>query len=205
MKATYDRKKNLLRIGKWAEKAGFNVHIQDKNSVITVTAIHGGKIEKMTSEIAQKIAGDRYNCYIIEGMLRGENWEQLHVLSTEFIDPRLEALLSKSATAISIHGYTSRKVAVTVGGNNEILKKLISARLERISIPVDYSTKGIEGASRLNFVNRCKHKGVQLEISSALRNIVHDDLEYFNTSMLLNNLGASIQSAIQEYLSIIGQ
>lgn len=43
---------------------------ENRNSPVSVIAIHGGKIERFTSEIVKAIAGDNFNYYLFEGIKR---------------------------------------------------------------------------------------------------------------------------------------
>ena len=53
------------------EKEGFDfsVTVQETDSTTAIVAIHGGKIERGTSEIARGLSGDGtyYNLYLFEG------------------------------------------------------------------------------------------------------------------------------------------
>lgn len=64
----------------------YKISISDVGSGITIIAPHGGKIEPGTSDIARKIATQRFNYYCFEG-IKKENNECLHITSHHFDEP----------------------------------------------------------------------------------------------------------------------
>ena len=82
----------------------YNIHVIDRNSPVTVVALHGGRIEWGTDQIATALAQSDYNLYIFKGLRRDGN-RHLHIASHQFNEPQLLNLLKKSRTVISIHGY----------------------------------------------------------------------------------------------------
>src|SRR5690606_2706905 len=64
----------------------YRIELQKTQSETSVFAIHGGSIENGTSEIAKLIAGNQYNYYSFEGLLK-TNAFSLHITSSRFDEP----------------------------------------------------------------------------------------------------------------------
>ena len=90
----------------------YNIHVIDRNSPVTVVALHGGGIEWGTDQIATALAQSDYNLYIFKGLRRDGN-RHLHIASHQFNEPQLLNLLKKSRTVISIHGYHTATATAT--------------------------------------------------------------------------------------------
>src|SRR5262245_9120458 len=74
----------------------------DRDSIVTIVAPHGGKIEPGTSEIANALAAGIYNVYLFEGLRPGSR--ELHITSHHFDEPQCVKLVGKSDVVIAIHG-----------------------------------------------------------------------------------------------------
>ncbi len=140
----------------------------DRDSWATIVSPHGGNLERGTSEIARKIAGDEYNLFDFQ-ILRTENVQEMHVTSTNFKDSNLNRLLERSSVCVSIHGRKGDDQVAWLGGTNECLKTLIAKYLEENQIQCTLTPPRLEGTSSENFVNAPKDHGVQLELPRALR------------------------------------
>lgn len=140
----------------------------DANSIIT--AVHGGAIERGTSEIAQLISelGD-YSFYTFKGIRKNKNHE-LHVTSKHFDEPILNELVPTHESVVSLHGCMGDEVAVYIGGKDFELSFEMKQQLEKIGITVKPAPAHIAGMQTENFVNKGKRDaGVQLELTVALR------------------------------------
>ena len=71
----------------------YTIHIQYALPDIVILAIHGGRIEAGTSEIARGIAGERWSFYDFRGKKKKNN-RDLHITSTCFDEPRALNLVS---------------------------------------------------------------------------------------------------------------
>lgn len=115
----------------------YNISSENRNSDVTVLAIHGGLIEPDTSEISKELA-DRYNWnyYIFSGhgrkqCLKGRegspekrNFKRLHITSTHFNHQKALDLVGSHPKSVAIHGYNPErrkydKGVICVGGKNE--------------------------------------------------------------------------------------
>jgi phage replication-related protein YjqB (UPF0714/DUF867 family) len=147
----------------------YRIYTRDVGSAITIIAPHGGRIEPGTSEIARKIAAERYNCYCFEGVKK-ENNGSLHITSHRFDEPMAVKMVSASRAVVSVHACTGNEKLVYLGGLDIVLKGMISHELKTRRIIVPPKNRGFQGLSPNNICNRGMNgKGVQLEITRGLR------------------------------------
>jgi phage replication-related protein YjqB (UPF0714/DUF867 family) len=151
----------------------YKISISDVGSGITIIAPHGGKIEPGTSDIARKIATQRFNYYSFEG-IKKENNGCLHITSHNFDEPMAVKIISDSHTVVAIHACTGNERLVYLGGLDKILKEAIANELVSRGIIVPKGHGRFKGLNPDNICNRgANKKGVQLEITRGLR----DDLK----------------------------
>ena len=159
---------NELRNNERRDK-DYRLYISDVGSAITIIAPHGGRIEPGTSEIARKIAAERYNCYCFEGVKK-ENNGCLHITSHRFDEPMAVKMVSASRVVVSVHACTGNEKSVYLGGLDKALKGMISYELKSRRIIVPQKNRGFQGIDPNNICNRgANGKGVQLEITRGLR------------------------------------
>lgn len=142
--------------------------IRDVAADVTVTAIHGGGIEPLTSEVATVIAGEEHNLYDLRGMRPDDN-SALRVPVQRFDEMRLRALLKRSRTALSVLGAPGEEPVAHLGGKNRRLRAILAERLEEAGFEV--RGPAVAGAAHhpRRFVNWPAEGGVQMELSLALR------------------------------------
>lgn len=153
------------------EKGGedFEIELEERKSPIAVIAIHGGKIERGTTEVARKLAGDKYSFYSFSGLKETDN-TGLHITSSHFDEPQCCNLVSKSQSIISIHGENNDDSFVMVGGKDEELIEKTSNSLKLAGFQILRPNEGINGNFLNNICNKgLSGKGLQLEISRGLR------------------------------------
>ena len=159
---------NELRNNERRDK-DYRLYISDVGSAITIIAPHGGRIEPGTSEIARKIAGQRYNCYCFEGVKK-ENNGCLHITSHRFDEPMAVKMVSASRVVVSVHACTGNEKYVYLGGLDKVLKEMISCELKTRKIIVPEKHGVFQGLNPNNICNRgVNGRGVQLEITRGLR------------------------------------
>ncbi|MGV9315840.1 poly-gamma-glutamate hydrolase family protein [Streptomyces sp. NPDC003691] len=168
-----------------------------------VLALHGGGIETGTSETALGIAGyhpkdlaptgaagdPRHDYWLFEG-LRGPGLNaELHVTSTGCDDLHALGLAEGSLGVVSVHGFANTQAPgydLVLGGLDQEFKALVRAHLEQLATagPAPWAISIADGSQfpQLGGVdpdNPCnrnlRNKGVQLELSGALRNSLFDD------------------------------
>jgi len=165
------------------EGVDFLITALNRQHPVTIFAIHGGKIEIGTSELALAIAGEDYNLYLFEGILPENNFTELHLTSNNFDEPRALNLAASSIDCLSLHGFADKlQERICLGGLNfPLIEKVANALRELEEPPVlNYFCKNLEGKGETNIVNRCQNKGVQLEFSSKLRNRLITDKKQFD-------------------------
>ena len=141
-------------------------------------AIHGGAIEPGTTQLADSAAAARsgYAYYSFEGIKPSGNTD-LHITSTRFDEPRGLALVQGVDYTVSWHGASGSEAVTYVGGLDEKLREQVACRLDKAGFAVAPTVPGdIDGSSPQNIANRNRrHKGVQLELSTAQRKAFFTD------------------------------
>lgn len=132
-----------------------------------VLSIHGGNIERGTNQIAQAVASQGgFDYYGFIG-LRGSG---LHVTSTNFNESCALRMVKASNQTLSIHGCTGSRLVTYLGGLDKALMAKVKTQLQNAGFTVKYPPSGLGGSGRANICNRnSKGKGVQLELTSAMR------------------------------------
>lgn len=154
------------------EKAGVDYRItsKDTESSVAVIAIHGGSIEKGTTEVASKLAGlGSYDFYTFEGIKKKNN-SILHITSTKFDESTARTLVSKSKQTISVHGCVGDDKVTYLGGLDTELGEKIKKNLEAAGFVVKKAPSNLAGVEKNNIANaNLSGKGVQLELTRGLR------------------------------------
>lgn len=133
-------------------------------------AIHGGRIEPATTQLADYCAAESSASYFSFQGIKSDNNSTLHVTSTRFAHPALFEILANSDWAVSWHGTAGSDQVTYLGGSDLELMAAISARLTAAGFSVAESPTEIDGNDVLNVVNRTRRRaGVQLELSRGLR------------------------------------
>ncbi|ODA39309.1 poly-gamma-glutamate hydrolase family protein [Desulfosporosinus sp. BG] len=146
---------------------------------VLIIAPHGGKIEPYTSDIAQRIAGEDFAWYSFEG-IKDVDVRKLHITSHNFDEPLLLKGLQLAETVLTIHGLkNSTDEFLMIGGLDTMLGTELQIALQDYGYIVKESEQKYRGVRTTNICNRGRTgKGVQLEISFALRKRIVEDTEY---------------------------
>jgi phage replication-related protein YjqB (UPF0714/DUF867 family) len=134
-------------------------------------AIHGGGIEVGSGELALAVGDGLMDTYVFAGLKARHN-SDLHIISTDFDEPRCLALLGAADRTISVHGYVGPvDVAETaLGGLDTDLERSISAALTDKGFTVVSASREVAGTDPDNICNKNRRgAGVQLELSHVLR------------------------------------
>jgi phage replication-related protein YjqB (UPF0714/DUF867 family) len=139
-------------------------------------APHGGKIEPMTAEIAEAIAGMDYSFYCLEGLKANGN-SVLHIESHLFDEPRALQAVDQADVVITVHGQLDQKQEfVMTGGLHSRLCLEIDRQLESDGFQTRSPTEGLMGTDPRNICNRGKSgRGAQLEVSRKIRDSLKKD------------------------------
>jgi phage replication-related protein YjqB (UPF0714/DUF867 family) len=190
-----DRYPNFAALSKAErEDRDFRITLVDHGPKLAVLAIHGGRIEPGTSEVARAIAGADASLYLFEG-IKGKANHDLHITSARFDEPRGRALAGHASACVSVHGMkdpaAGNKLAVCLGGGAEALVRKTGAAL-RARLPkldVREFCPDLDGQAPANIVNACA-TGVQLELSRSLRDALGADPK------LLSEFAAAVRGAL---------
>ncbi len=152
----------------------------DTASSTAVIAIHGGTIERETTEIASAVAAQGgYDFYSFEGLK--SNSSSLHITSTNFNEPTARSLVAKSTKTLAIHGCVGTSQVTYLGGLDTSLGKKIKSSLQAAGFKVLSAPSGLGGTARTNICNSNSiHKGVQLELTTSMRNQLANNNQAFN-------------------------
>jgi len=188
-----------------SEKAeDYTIKAHDIGSDTTILAIHGGGIERGTSELVETLNGyGKYNTYLFEGNKAADNGS-LFLRAINFDEPKAASLVKNSDYTLSVIGAAGDDEVTYIGGQNKILAELI--RLHLVNQGYNVKTLSsipecIAGAMDSNIVNKNKLfngsyqiGGVQIAISKGLRDKLVTDPD----SSMLKNYSNSIHTALSE-------
>jgi phage replication-related protein YjqB (UPF0714/DUF867 family) len=149
----------------------YNTTVRERpQSGVLIVAPHGGSIEIGTTELAELIAGDDYSLFAFNGLkLRGRN-RDLHITSHNFDHPECVALAARHAVVLGVHGCKGDSSQIYVGGLDDELAALLTARLQAEGLPVAATGHKYPGRNSLNICNRgARARGAQLEFTADLR------------------------------------
>lgn len=141
-------------------------------SNVLVVSPHGGSIEKLTSEIADTVAGENFKYHDFAGRLPDGNFARLHVTSRNYDCLVVDRLNRKSLYTLTIHGCKGKPgiKATYLGGKDHKGRELVRKHLEQAGFTVKDAPPHISGMGDDNIVNRNQRRmGIQLELSGALR------------------------------------
>ncbi len=140
-------------------------------SKVAIVAPHGGKMEWSTGKMAADIAGREHSFYVFQG-LKKNAFEELHVTSAHFDEPRCLDLLSKADVTVTIHGCRPRQRVVYMSARDKKLQTKLKAAFNKAGVRAvaDGSHKYQGGKNPKNICNRNRSgQGVQLEFSRGIR------------------------------------
>lgn len=140
-------------------------------------AIHGGGIERPTTELADRAAASGGHGFgTFEGIKPSGN-SVLHITSTNFDEPMISELVAGSRYTVSWHGAAGDTATTYVGGLDAELRDAVrdELRAEGFDAP-DTVPDELAGDSPDNIGNRnARGQGVQLELTSAQRDALVKD------------------------------
>ena len=156
----------------------YRINVSRNWHQVLIIAPHGGKIEYYTSQIAKWIAKEEFAWYSFEGTKEGDN-RKLHITSHNFDEPTVLQALQKAQTVLTIHGQKNAiDEFLMIGGLDSTFGTELRDALQHNRFIVKESEQGYRGERATNICNRgCTGKGVQLEISFALRKRIFQDTE----------------------------
>jgi phage replication-related protein YjqB (UPF0714/DUF867 family) len=150
-----------------------------------VMAVHGGGIEKGTSEIALAAAGYHpatlipavdghalHDFWLFEGLLPSDNG-RLHVTASHYDEPIAMELAQNARRCISLHGCSDAQAngKIQIGGRDHELREIVLEELTTARIPAEITTNPtLDGDLPDNIANKTKIRGcTQLEMGTTYR------------------------------------
>ncbi len=159
------------------QEIDYRLSYRRRNSDVAIIAIHGGRIQPGSTEIADAIAGEDYAFYSFEGIKQGSENYALYIPSHKFDESRALDIVSKANRVIVIHGYVGNNEVVYLGGLDNQLKEQIKQSLEKAGFTTDVN-KNFKGIDQNNICNRGQTgKGVQIGITWGLREQLFESLK----------------------------
>jgi phage replication-related protein YjqB (UPF0714/DUF867 family) len=149
----------------------YNITVRERpHSGVLIIAPHGGSIENGTTELADLIAGADYSLFAFNGLKpRGRN-RDLHITSHNFDHPGCIALAARHAVVLGVHGCKGESSQIYVGGLDDELATLLTAKLGAAGLPIAAPGHRYPGRFPLNICNRgARGRGAQLEFTHDLR------------------------------------
>jgi Phage-related replication protein len=161
------------------EGRDYRICISGARHPVLIIAPHGGRIEPYTTEIAKWIAGEEFAWYSFEGLKDGVDNRKLHITSHNFDEPTLLHALQQADVVLTIHGLkNSSEEFLMIGGLDSTFGSDLSIALQQRGFRVKRSEQKYSGVRTTNICNRGRTgKGVQLEISYALRKRIFEDID----------------------------
>ncbi|MBO9128916.1 poly-gamma-glutamate hydrolase family protein [Bacillus sp. 165] len=162
-----------------AEGIDYLIHIAVRNPDIVILAVHGGKLEPGTSELAKELAEQlQATSYCFISLKEG--WD-LHLTSARFDEPRCVRLVERAAVTVSIHCAKGYELYTYVGGVDQQLLDRIHERLVENGFNVKIPPERLNGNHPRNIVNRNKRgRGVQLEITEGqIRELLKNKEQFY--------------------------
>ncbi len=181
------------------DAADYTIKTTDIGSDTTILALHGGGIERGTSELVEALNGyGKYNTYLFEGRKTTDN-QSLFLRAIKFDEPKAVSLVKDSDYTVSVIGAAGDDEVTYIGGQNKLLAELLKLhlinkgyRVQTLSLP-----DRIAGVMDSNIVNKNKEfsggyqlGGVQIAVSKGLRD------KFVADPNVLNDYADSINAAL---------
>ncbi|MBD3004889.1 poly-gamma-glutamate hydrolase family protein [Streptomyces sp. 5-10] len=159
------------------EKEGtdYRIEAKDRPSNWSHIAIHGGKAELLTAELAKACADEREQKYYAFVAAKSDYNDRLRIPAIKFDEPQCVKLQSSVLTSISYHGVSGDTEEVRINGLNDTYVKRLSDALKKAGFKVtDKTTEGGNGTKDArnpkNICNKTKQKkGIHVELTRVLR------------------------------------
>lgn len=147
-------------------------------------AIHGGGIERPTTELADQAAMSGEHAFATFEGIKSTGNNILHITSTRFDEPKTHDVVADSEFTVSWHGAAGDQPTTYVGGLDRALRDAVrqELRAEGFDAP-DTIPDDLNGEDPDNITNRnASGKGVQLELTRAQRDVLMPDGKPTDTS-----------------------
>jgi len=166
-------------MGRFADLLGHDGVEQDLElrSPFGFMAFHGGNLEEGTDQVATRAADEAGASLYTVRQPPDLRWHLPSIEVTPDDSPELACFLDHVEVAVAIHGYGRRGLWTTLllGGGNRALARHLAGHI-RAGLPdytvvdeLDAIPRELRGVHRRNPVNRCRARGVQLELPPRVR------------------------------------
>ncbi len=162
------------------EGVDFCISSEDRGSHVLVMAPHGGLIEPHTTELAEAIAGEDFSFYSFIGRQRAHNRRDLHITSRSFDESLARGMAAEAELVFAVHGHQCKYAEfVMPGGRHAGLRNRLTESLRVSGFDVKEPEPGLTGRNKKNICNHGRlGKGLQVEVSKALRARLRDEEKY---------------------------
>lgn len=171
------------------EGVDYSITLKNTNSNILVMAFHGGFTESGTTELGAAITKNDFDFYAFSALKPGKmhapsfTSSTLHITSTRFDDPKLIEMLPEKDFCLGLHGFGGDEADFCIGGANEKARASLVSLLTK-KFPdlksCELCCSPFNGVSLKNPINRCKNKGVQVEMSPKVRKKILADQTFLD-------------------------
>lgn len=174
-----ERYRNFKELQFYETRNSYKIFFRPGRHSVLIMAPHGGEIEPFTSQISEWIAGKDFALYLFEG-LKNYNLKDLHITSHHFDEPQALEAVKQADIVVTVHGLRDKiNEYIMVGGLNLQLCEKIKATLAEFGFKIKKCEAKYGGRHPYNICNRGSlGKGVQLEITYALREKIYEDINY---------------------------
>jgi len=138
---------------------------------LVFVAPHGGRIEPETEVIARQLAGDDFSFHVFESHLSPRDYN-LHITSHRYNERSAIDLVRRCRKAVGVHGRRSKVSTdeeIWMGGLNRQKVLAVSGQLNAAGFKTRIGGHPFPATHRKNICNRAIERGVQLEMTLALR------------------------------------
>ncbi len=145
----------------------YAVMIRDRSARITLAAVRGGVIDPLTDHLADAVAGEEHNLYVLRGLALSQR-EWMRIPISRFDDVRLRTLMERSEAGLLLVAAGTESDAVHLGGSNRVLMGFVRDHLTRGGFVTASPWAPGPAHSPVRVMNRAALGGVQIELGSAL-------------------------------------
>ncbi|MBA4543292.1 MULTISPECIES: poly-gamma-glutamate hydrolase family protein [Thermoactinomyces] len=173
----------------------YTIETQSKPNDVLILAIHGGRIEKGTDQLAKAIAQDDYSYYIFKANIykdtNNDDRNDLHLTASHYDEPTALQMTAQKNRIVSLHGAKGTEKIVYMGGLNQNLMSNLSERLTAAGFRVENAPDNLNGNHPENIANKNRIlQGAQMELTTAQRD------ELLNDSAKMQKFADAVRAAI---------
>lgn len=174
-----ERYQNFRELSACETKNDYKINYRPGKSSVLIMAPHGGNIEPFTSQISEWIAGKDFSLYSFEG-IKNYGIKDLHITSHHFDEPLALKVAKRAETIVTVHGLQDdTHEYIMVGGLDLKLREKVKTSLIKAGFNIQKCALQYGGIHPDNICNRGRTgKGVQLEITYALRKKLFENINY---------------------------